>query len=354
MGEGGGQVLRTALALSLTTRRPVELTKIRAGRQKPGLMRQHLTAVQAAAAVGSARVAGAEIGSRELRFEPGPIRFGSFEFSVGTAGSTTLVLQTILPALLTAGGPSTVRLRGGTHNPMAPPFDFLVNAFLPLLGRMGARVGADLVRPGFYPAGGGECIVTVAPVARLRPLELLARGEIRRRHAKAVVSRLSREIATRELSIVSRLLGWEAECLETVTVDSAGPGNVLSLKLRSDEVTEVFTGFGEKGVSAEAVAEQTVREVRRYLVAGVPVGEHLADQLLLPMALAGSGAFLTTPLSRHATTSIQVIQAFLPARFDVEADEKGNFVVRVGGESIASRRSAGEGASAGPRGARAI
>ncbi len=338
MGEGGGQVLRTALALSLTTRRPVELTKIRAGRAKPGLMRQHLTAVQAAAAVGSARVAGAEIGARELRFEPGAIRFGSFEFSVGTAGSTTLVLQTILPALLTAGGPSTVRLRGGTHNPMAPPFDFLVKAFLPLLGRMGARVGADLVCPGFYPEGGGECVVTVTPVSRLRPLVLLARGEVRRRRARAVVSKLPREVATRELSIVSRLLGWEAECLETVPVGSAGPGNVLTLELQSDEVTEVFTGFGEKGLSAEAVAETTVREVRRYLAAGVPVGEHLADQLLLPMALAGSGAFLTTPLSRHATTTVQVIQAFLPVRFDVEPDEKGNCVVRVGGET-SSRRS---------------
>jgi RNA 3'-terminal phosphate cyclase (ATP) len=330
MGEGGGQVLRTALALSLTTRRAVEVTKIRAGRQKPGLMRQHLTAVQAAAAVGSAHVKGAEIGSRELRFEPGNIRSGNFEFSVGTAGSTTLVLQTILPALLTAGGPSTVRLRGGTHNPMAPPFDFLVKAFLPLLGRMGARVEADLVCTGFYPAGGGELMVTVAPVARLRPFELLVRGEIWRRRARAVFSQLPREIATRELSIVSKLLGWEADCLEAVSVGSAGPGNVLTLELQSDEVTEVFTGFGEKGVPAEAVAEEIVREVRRYLAAGVPVGEHLADQLLLPMALAGAGAFFTTPLSRHATTNIEVIQAFLPIRFDVEADEKGNCVVRTG------------------------
>ncbi len=329
MGEGGGQVLRTALALSLTTRRPVEVTRIRAGRTKPGLMRQHLTAVQAAAAVGSGHVTGAEIGSTSLRFEPGTIRSGAFEFSVGTAGSTTLVLQTILPALLTAGGPSSVRLRGGTHNPMAPPFDFLVKAFLPILGRMGARVEAELVRPGFYPAGGGECLVTVRPVPRLAPLELLARGEVRRRRARAVVSKLSREIATRELSIVSRLLGWEAECLEAVSVDSAGPGNVLSLEMASDGLTELFTGFGERGVSAEAVAERVAREVRGYLASGVPVGEHLADQLLLPMALAGSGAFLTAPLSRHATTNIQVVQAFLPVRFDVEADEKGNCVVRV-------------------------
>lgn len=329
-GEGGGQVLRTALALSLTTRRPVEITRIRAGRQKPGLMRQHLTAVQAAAAVGSAHVKGAEIGSRELRFEPGPIRAGEFAFSVGTAGSTTLVLQTILPALLTAGSPSTVRLRGGTHNPMVPPFDFLERAFLPLLGRMGAAVDAVLVQPGFYPAGGGECIVTVAPAARLRPLVLLERGEVKRRAARAVVSRLSREIAARELAVVSRLLGWEADKLEAVSVDSAGPGNVVTLEIESEGLTEVFTGFGEKGTSAEAVAEKVAREARDYLASAVPVGEHLADQLLLPMALAGLGAFRTKPLSRHAATNIEVIRAFLPVAIDVEADEKGRCVVRVG------------------------
>lgn len=329
-GEGGGQVLRTALALSLTTRRPVEVTRIRAGRQKPGLMRQHLTAVQAAAAVGSARVKGAEIGSSELRFEPGALRHGSFDFSVGTAGSTTLVLQTILPALVLAGGPSTIRLRGGTHNPMAPPFDFLEKAFLPLLGRMGAAVDAVLVQPGFYPAGGGECIVTVTPARRLRPLELLERGEVRRRSARAVVSKLSREIAARELAVVSRLLGWEAGTLEVVSVDSAGPGNVVTLEIGSEGLTEVFTGFGEKGVSAEAVAENVAREARAYLASGVPVGEHLADQLLLPLALAGSGAFRTLPLSRHATTNVEVIRAFLPVRVEVVKDGPSGCVVRVG------------------------
>lgn len=329
MGEGGGQVLRTALALSLTTRRAVEVTRIRAGRKKPGLMRQHLTAVNAAAAVGQAHVAGAEIGSGDLRFEPRAVRSGDFEFSVGTAGSTTLVLQTILPALLTAGGPSTIRLRGGTHNPMAPPFDFLVKAFLPLLARMGARVEATLLRPGFYPAGGGECVVTVQPALRLGAIEVLERGEVRHRRARAVVSRLSREIATRELAIVSQMLGWGPECVEAVSVDSIGPGNVLTLEVESEGLTEVFTGFGEKGISAEAVAEKAAREVRQYLASGVPVGEHLADQLLLLMALAGSGAFLTTPLSRHATTNIEVIHSFLPDRIGVHPDEKGNCVVRV-------------------------
>src|SRR5262245_8861795 len=155
-GEGGGQILRTALGLSLVTGVPFRIEKIRAGRQKPGLMRQHLTAVNAAAQVGQAEVIGASVGSQELTFTPGKISPGDYTFAVGTAGSATLVLQTVLPALLTAAQPSFLTLEGGTHNPHAPPFDFLARAFLPLIGRMGPSVTATLIRPGFYPAGGGQ------------------------------------------------------------------------------------------------------------------------------------------------------------------------------------------------------
>ncbi len=184
-GEGGGQVLRTSLGLSLVTGKAFRIEKIRAGREKPGLLRQHLTAVRAAAQVGGAKVSGDEIGSRTLAFEPEQVRGGEYEFAVGTAGSATLVLQTVLPALIVAGGPSRLTLKGGTHNPWSPPFDFLQKAFLPLLERMGAKVTAELIRPGFYPAGGGEFTVEIQPVpgGRLQPLDLLERGEtVSRRH----------------------------------------------------------------------------------------------------------------------------------------------------------------------------
>src|SRR5688572_16449750 len=181
MGEGGGQVLRTSLALSLVTGKPFRIEKIRAGREKPGLLRQHLTAVNAAAAVGGAHVEGAALGSRELDFRPGPAKPGEYRFAVGTAGSATLVLQAVLPALLTARGASTLVLEGGTHNPFAPPFDFLDKAFLPLLRRMGARVEVALERPGFYPAGGGRFQVRVEPVERLERLDLPSRGDAKRR-----------------------------------------------------------------------------------------------------------------------------------------------------------------------------
>ena len=155
-GEGGGQILRTALALALVTGKPFRITNIRAGRKKPGLLRQHLTAIQAAMAVGGAAAEGATIGSRDLVFHPGAITPGTYRFAVGTAGSTTLVLQTILPALLCAGGESMLTLEGGTHNPFAPPFDFLQTTFLPQVNRLGPKVEAVLERPGFYPAGGGR------------------------------------------------------------------------------------------------------------------------------------------------------------------------------------------------------
>jgi RNA 3'-terminal phosphate cyclase (ATP) len=313
IGEGGGQVLRTSLALSMLTGQPFRIEKIRAGRDRPGLLRQHLTAVRAARDVCEAEVGGDAIGSRELSFTPGKVTGGHYEFAVGTAGSATLVLQTVLPALLVAGERSTLLLEGGTHNPWAPPFDFLQRAFLPLVGRMGPTVTAELDRYGFYPAGGGRFRVTIDPVTRLAPLNLVERGEIRQKRATAIVSQLPMDIALRELKVVSKRLGIPVDPPDIVFVkDPVGPGNVVFIEIEGEHVTEVFTGFGQHGVRAEAVAEKVAKEVRRYLAAGVPVGEHLADQLLVLMGTAG-GRFRTMAPSRHTTTNIEVIKAFLPA-----------------------------------------
>ena len=331
MGEGGGQVLRTSLGLSLVTGKPFRIENIRAGRSKPGLMRQHLTAVRAAAEVGDTKVSGDVIGSRELTFEPGAVRPGQYEFAVGTAGSATLVLQTVLPALIVADAPSRLTLKGGTHNPWSPPFDFLAKAFLPLLARMGANVMATLVRPGFYPAGGGEFTVEIAPPAdgRLRPLELLERGEIVSRRARAVVARLPEHIAQRELRVVEKKLGWTGDALAVEQAhDSVGPGNIIMLEIASHNVTEVFTAFGEKDVRAEAVAHKAVDEARAYLAAGVPVGPHLADQLLVPVAMAG-GRFRTVAPTRHTTTNIEVIQKFMDVAVSVTRVEQDRDVWEI-------------------------
>jgi len=329
-GEGGGQILRTALALSLATGTPFRIERIRAGRDRPGLLRQHLTAVQAAVAVGGARVGGAELGSSWLDFEPGEIRGGDYKFTIGTAGSATLVLQAVLPALLTAGAPTRLTLEGGTHNPSAPPFDFVNLAFLPLLRKMGANVGATFDRHGFYPAGGGRFTVDIAPCRAFAQLDLRDRGETTM-VARAMVASLPESIANRELGVISKRLGLDRRAcrIESIAA-SAGPGNVLIVELRSADVTEVVTGFGMKGVSAETVAHDVSEEVRAYVTAAVPVGRHLADQLLLPMALAGGGTFRTVAPTPHTRTNIDVIQMFLDVPIVVQDEGAGAWRIDVG------------------------
>lgn len=314
MGEGGGQVVRSALGLSLVTGRAVRLTNIRANRKKPGLMRQHCTAALAAAEIGCAVMEGAEIGSGSLVFRPREIRPGAYHFSIGSAGSCTLVLQTVLPALLRANGPSRLILEGGTHNPLAPPFDFLEQTFLPLLRRMGAQVAARLERPGFYPAGGGRMTVTIQPAESLHPLELLAVSSLRY-SARALCAQLPDHICRRELQVVHDQLAVPADRLHLVQFPRHGPGNTLTVFAQSDQLTETFTGFGRKQVSAEEVALETVQQVRAYAATQAPVGVYLADQLLIPMALAGSGRFRTGRPSRHTLTNMAVIRQFLDIDF---------------------------------------
>jgi len=323
-GEGGGQILRSALALSLVTGTPFRIEKIRAGRAKPGLLRQHLAAVKAAEAVGQAQVDGAELGATELVVRPGVVRGGEYHFAVGSAGSACLVLQTVLTPLLLAPGPSVLVLEGGTHNPAAPPWDYVAGVFLPMIERMGPRVTTRLEHPGFFPAGGGRFRVEIAPVTRLSPISVLERGEIRRRRASALVAHLPRVVGERELAVVcQKLSGFEAASEVREIKDTPGPGNVLLVELECDHVAEMFVGFGERGLRAEEVADRVVHEVRQYLLAGVPVGPHLADQLVLPLALAGAGTFRTTPVTRHMETNIEVVQKFLPVRVRCTAEQGG-------------------------------
>lgn len=315
-GEGGGQIVRTALALSLLTGRALRMINIRAGRPRPGLLRQHLTAVKAAAEVSGARVSGASIGSRELVFQPGAVRPGDYRFSIGSAGSTTLVLQTILPALWTAPAASRLLLEGGTHNPHAPPADFLERSFLPIMNHLGPHVSLTLERHGFYPVGGGRMHVTVEPAAQLSPLVLNERGSIRRRRCRALVARLPKSIAERELAVIGERLQLPDDCLEAVELPPHyGPGNVVTIEIESEHVTEVFTGFGMRGVRAETVASGAADQALRYLAADAAAGEFLADQLLLPLVLAGCGSFTTLPLSQHSLTNMAVIEMFGQARF---------------------------------------
>lgn len=329
-GEGGGQILRTSLALSMCTGQPFTLTKIRAGRAKPGLMRQHLTCVNAAAAVCRADVQGAELNSQSLVFTPGPVRAGDYEFNVGTAGSCTLVLQTVWPALMLADAPSRLKLGGGTHNPMAPPFHFLERAYAPLLRKLGAKADLVLRRLGFYPAGGGEIEATIWPARdSLQPFDLNDRGAKLESYAECFAPALPRSVARRELEQLGTSLGWSDDQLrEAACRQNEGPGNALLATLVYENVSEVFTVFGEKRVSAEQVAREVVREVRAYQVSNAALGPHLTDQWALQLALAvwqrrRSASYTATELTDHATTNFETIQKFLPVGIQTEKTQDG-------------------------------
>jgi RNA 3'-terminal phosphate cyclase (ATP) len=328
-GEGGGQILRTALSLSMVTGTAVRVERIRAGRAKPGLMRQHLVCVRAAQAVCGARVDGDAPGSTTVTFRPGAIRAGAYRFAIGSAGSTTLVLQTLLPALLLADGPSELMLEGGTHNDLAPTVDFIQLAFLPVLAAMGAAVKGHLERFGFYPAGGGAWRVMVEPWRDRRPLRLVEAHDCSGREALVTSCMVPGHVARRELAVVQAGLGWSVQECRSREVRSEGPGNLISLRLHGGGRGLVVEAIGRHGVSAERVAGNAVAALGRVLAAGVPVDEHLADQLLLPMALGLGGEFRTLRPTGHTLTNMEVIRAFTGRAFEVRELGPDDWIIRL-------------------------
>ena len=265
-GEGGGQVLRNAAALSLVTGQPFQITNIRGKRPKPGLMRQHVTAIEAACGIGGAETTGLAVGSTELSFKPGTITPGDYHFAVGTAGSTSLVLQTVLMPLIFANAPSRLVLEGGTHNIMAPPFEFLDRCFLPIINRMGPKVSAKLIRHGFYPRGGGRVEVEITP-APLHRIECVDRGALVSRMATAYVAGLSGEIAEREIKEAKkRLSDWPEDAFAVRTLpESVGPGNIVMIEAAYENVTEISSGFGKLGASSESIAKDAARRLAGYM-----------------------------------------------------------------------------------------
>jgi RNA 3'-terminal phosphate cyclase (ATP) len=295
-------------------------------------MRQHLTAVNAAARVCNADVDGAEIGATSIKFEPHEICGGNFEFKVGTAGSAPLIAQTVLPALMLTEASSTVVLEGGTHNPWAPPFDFLQRAFLPQLAKFGPRVSCEIESYGFFPAGGGKFAMRVTPSEKLQGIELLTRGSTPRPSVQAIVSAIPRSVGERECDTIRRKSNWHSDSFHVhEVVDPPGPGNVVMIELVSDNVTEIFIGFGKVGVKAEHIASSVLREARSYLKTTAPAGQYLADQLMLPMGVAArqgrSSTFRTVPLSKHSQTHLEVLKIFLDFEVAIEPEPEGTVIV---------------------------
>ncbi|HEY4239324.1 MAG TPA: RNA 3'-terminal phosphate cyclase [Kofleriaceae bacterium] len=323
-GEGGGQLLRGALALAAATGRGFHITQIRRTRSRPGLMRQHLTAVTAAAAICDANVVGAELGSTDLTFEPGAVRAGEHAFAIGTAGSCILVLQAIVPALARLGAPSRIRVSGGTHNPLAPPFEFLRDALAPQLAAIGWNVEYQLARHGFFPAGGGEVVASIAPATEAKPLVLVERGERLSHGARIVHAHLATQIALRELATLTTKLNWERDprALDVIE-DSLSPGNVVLATARYANVTEVASAIGEREKTAEHVATRCAEAMRRYLRATAPVGEHLLDQLLVPLALGAGGRLRAIRWTPHAEAQRELLLAWFGRDLSIARGDDG-------------------------------
>lgn len=339
-GEGGGQILRTSLSLAMCLGQSVRIENIRAGRTKPGLMRSHLAAVRAAAQVSCAEISGAQVGSTKLEFRPqlGAINGGTYHFAIGTAGSTTLLLQTLLPALVRAKDTSLLTLSGGTHNGMAPSVDFIEHSFLTAVARMGWTVKSDLRTHGFFPSGGGEWHVVVEPAKQTCAFEALDRGPLRSREVVAKVARLPVHIAERELATVANRVNLRKNEMNAQIVDSPGSGNIVSARFVFDHVTTVFEERGERGVSSERVAKRLCKTVLSYFEHEEPVDEFLADQLMLPMVLGSGGAFRTRGLSDHSITNIKVIEQIVGKKC-IETVNTGKRGIEVRVNGLASEQS---------------
>lgn len=333
LGEGGGQILRTALSLSMHTGRPVRVEHIRAGRPQPGLLRQHLTCLKAAQEISNAQVAGDAIGSQTVVFQPQQIKPGEYYFAVGTAGSTGLVLQTLLPILMFTQGTSVLHIEGGTHNPSAPSYDFLQKTYLPVLYKLGAKVSIELQNPGFYPAGGGNIVVRIEGVGTLQPLELLERGSLLQKGAFTRTAIIPETVSERELQKVRSELDFALSETESVRVkNGAGPGNALAIWYQFEHICELFNSYAEKKKSSEAVASNAIKQANDYLKSDAPVGAFLADQLLLPLALGNGGRYLATRKTRHFSTHTEIIQMFLDVNIHTEKNLTGSWLVDIQNE----------------------
>ena len=329
-GEGGGQILRSSLSLSMLLQQPLVIKNIRTGREKPGLMHQHLTAVNAAAEICGAELKGAEISSLKLEFYPGKVKTGDYKFDIGTAGSTTLVLQTLLPVLIVGEGESNIILGGGTHNQNSPPLDFIEKSFFKQICKMGPEISVKVNAFGFFPIGGGKFSVNIKPVNKLRSIEILSHGENICKKAYSYSSGIDESIGQKEMRIVEEKFGWSKENCISQMVDSPGPGNVVMLIDENENSTEVFTGFGRKHYPLKKVTIDAIKEYTDYIKCDVPVYKYLADQLIIPMALAGKGSFITSEPSLHTFTNIEVLKKFLGINIMIDQLNEKQWKICIG------------------------
>jgi RNA 3'-terminal phosphate cyclase (ATP) len=331
-GEGGGQILRTSLALSLITSQPFKIVNIRSRRQQPGLRPQHLTSVKAAASIGRSELEGAILGSTELIFRPGKIHPGRYEFNIATAGSTSLVLQTVCLPLSLATSTSNVTITGGTHVPKSPIFEYLDHHWLTFLHRLGLDIHLSLDTAGFYPQGGGQMQARIHSNSSIASLDLVQRGQLHQIRGISAVANLDRRIAERQRDQVLKRLGdhYRLNDIRILDLTSRFKGTFLLLIAEFEYSQACYSALGELGKPAERVADDAIDAMERFLVSDGAVDHYMADQLLLPLSFAGRPSQIrTSQITDHLLTNADVINSFLPKRIQItgKRGEPGNVTI---------------------------
>lgn len=332
-GEGGGQILRSALALSILTRRPFKLVNIRANRSKTGLQPQHLMCVRAAAAISGANYKGGSVGSSVLYFEPREVKAGTYTFTIGTAGATSLVLHTVyLPLALRGDKPSEVTITGGTHNQHAPCYHFLATTWTAYMARLGIRIELEMKSPGFYPRGGGEIRAVVHPCSRVNGVSLLTCPELTTAGGFSAYAGLPETVGKRQarrLSVRMKSEGVEPQ-IPVEEWAAANPGSVAAVVFRQAPVPALFFGLGARGKPSEAVADDAADEAIAFRDAKAPVDPHSADQLLLPLAFSDDvSEYRASEITRHTTTNVETVRKFVDRSIGIELGEGKSGVVRI-------------------------
>ncbi len=336
-GEGGGQILRSSLSMSAILGKPILIKNIRAGRREPGLQAQHLTCVRAIAEITSAELDGDVLGSQELTFIPKKPKPGKYFFDVAkvkpSAGSVSLVLQTILMPLALSGDTSVVVIKGGTHVPLSPSVTYLQKVYLPIVMKFGLVANIKLSKWGWYPKGNGEIDIEIHP-ANLQGIDLLERGELRDTEVISVVSNLPISIAERQRN--SALMILKANNIKAISelhnAPSIGQGTSVFVLLNFEKSKAGFESLGEKGKRAEQVAREACEQCINFLNTDACIDEHLADQLITIMALSkGTSCFKTSKITRHLLTNISIAEKFLPIKFKVLGKEGQHGEVHVEG-----------------------
>jgi RNA 3'-phosphate cyclase len=325
-GEGGGQVLRTSLTLSLLVQKPFKIRDIRGRRKNPGLRAQHLAAVRAAQVVGKAEVQGDELGSRTLRFEPSGLRAGEYQFDIGTAGACSLVLQTIFLPLAHTGSDSYVEITGGTHVPWSPSFEYIERVWLPALTSFGYSASANLTRAGFYPKGGGKIGISISGSRAVDGLVAQEQGTVRELAGVSLSSNLPEHVAARQRQrlierLETRRLAVE---IEIEKPESPGQGSAVFISSRNSPAFFGFSALGVKGKRSESVADEAADQVISFIASGAAMDRFLADQVLIPLAIAPSiSRFSVETVTEHLRTNAEIIEKFLDSKITIRKPAQG-------------------------------